>query len=194
MTTAEATVTTTTVADIPVHLTPFVGRERELGDLIPLLGQSRLVTLTGAGGSGKTRLAIELASRVTARTNLTWVDLAPVAGGTMVAEQVALALRVHDRPGSSLVEAIVAALRENATLLVLDNCEHLVDDAAAFVEQVMRACPSVRVLATSREALGVPGETAWLVPPLATEEAKALFLDRAKAANGPVRRRPAKKR
>src|SRR5262245_20046799 len=108
LTTAEATVTTNTAADIPVRLPPLVARERELGDLIPLLRQSRLVTLTGAGGSGKTRLAIELASRVTANTHLTWVDLAPVAGGTMVAEQVALALRAHDRPGTSLIDAIVA--------------------------------------------------------------------------------------
>ena len=183
MTTAEATVTTTTVADIPVHLTPFVGRERELGDLIPLLAQSRLVTLTGAGGSGKTRLAIELASRAPSNAHLTWVDLAPVTGGTMVAEQVALALRAHDRAGTSLLDAIVATLRETPTLLVLDNCEHVVDEAATFVEQVMRACQSVRVLATSREALGVPGETAWLVPPLSNEEATALCLDRARAAN-----------
>lgn len=182
MTSAEATVTPNAVAEIPVHLTPFVGRERELGDLVPLLGQARLLTLTGAGGSGKTRLAVELATR-SSSGRLTWVDLAPLSDAALVSEQVALSLRANDRAGASPTDAIIAALREAPTLLVLDNCEHVVDEVAGLVAQLLRACQSVRVLATSREALGVPGETAWLVPPLATEEANALFFDRARAAN-----------
>jgi non-specific serine/threonine protein kinase len=119
------------------------------------------------------------------------VDLAPVADGALVAQQVALALHVPERPGTALLEPIVRAVGEERVLLVLDNCEHLADACAELAEALLRACPRLAVLATSREALAVAGETAWLVPPLARAEAVRLFAERARAAWPPFALTPA---
>ena len=168
--------------DLPVHLTRFIGRGHELSELGRLIATTRLLTLTGAGGSGKTRLAREVAAADAARhSRIGWVDLAPVSDPSTVAQEVATALHIPDRGGRA-VEALISTIVDSSMLLVLDNCEHLVDATAELVEQLLRSCPRLSVLATSREALGIPSETAWLVPPLGSAEAVQLFVERAQAS------------
>jgi len=169
-----------TVSELPVHLTRFVGRDRELDDLSRLVGAARLLTLTGAGGSGKTRLAREAALRSSGEFNrVAWVDLAPLADCNALAAHVAAALHLPERAGTTPVELLVGEIGGDRVLLVLDNCEHLVEKCAELAEALLRACPRLSVLATSREALGVASETAWLVPPMASGEAVQLFVERA---------------
>jgi predicted ATPase/DNA-binding SARP family transcriptional activator len=183
MTSPESPATTLFAAHIPGHLTRFVGRDRELEVLSRLLGSNRLLTLTGAGGSGKTRLAEEMALRsVDTFDRVGWVDLAPLGADQPLVQHVATALDVHERADTPPLDALADSLKDTRTLIVLDNCEHIVDACAALVESLLRACPRVVVLATSREALGVASETAWLVPPLATGEAVQLFVERAQAS------------
>jgi predicted ATPase/DNA-binding SARP family transcriptional activator len=166
----------------PVQLTTFVGRESEIAAVDGLLQSSRLVTLTGVGGVGKTRLAAEVAGRITPRFEATgWVDLASLSDPALVAEVVASALGYREEGDRSPVETMVSHLCEQATFVVLDNCEHLVDACAELAERLLKGCPIVRILATSREALGVAGEQAWLVPPLLDADAARLFLERARA-------------
>lgn len=168
---------------LPVCLTPFIGRDRELNDLARLLGAARLLTLTGAGGSGKTRLAREAALRVAdAFDRIAWVDLTPLADGDLVAAQVAASLHAVEHIGTPPCDLVVSAVGSQRVLLVLDNCEHVVDACARLAEHLLRACPRATILATSREALGIASETAWLVPPLVSDEAVQLFVDRARAA------------
>ena len=171
-------------ATVPVHLTRFIGREQELHDVERLLAAgTRLLTLTGAGGSGKTRLAAEAVARGQgAYGRVAWVDVAPLADAALVAQQAAAALRVVERPGVGPVAALLAAIGVEPMLLVLDNCEHLVETCAELAETLLRGCPRLVVLATSREALGVASETAWLVPPLDGAEALQLFVERAQAS------------
>ena len=152
---------------VPVHLTRFVGRGRELDDLARLVLSARLLTLTGAGGSGKTRLAEELAFRHGAAFDrVAWVDLAPLADPNLLTQLVATTLRVPERSGTTPLQSLVGTLCDERALIVLDNCEHLVDASAELVDALLRSCPKITILATSREALGVASETAWLVPPL----------------------------
>jgi predicted ATPase len=184
--------------NLPLQLTSFVGRARELDELATLLDSTRLVTLTGAGGSGKTRLAIEVASGQVERTrDGAWlVDLAPVFDKQLVLKAIARVLGVRERPHSDLLDDLVERLRESQLLLVLDNCEHLADICARLAEHLLRACPEIRLLATSREPLGVPGEHVFRTGSLAVPatddaadaigraEAVILFADRAVAAQG----------
>jgi len=181
--------------NLPVHLTSFIGREAELADLTRLAGQHRLVTLTGSGGVGKTRLAATVAADLAAAhaDGVWWVELAPLADPELVTEAVLGVLRVGDAPGSSALQRLTAHLATRDLLLVLDNCEHVLEACAAMSEAVLRSCPGVAVLATSREALGVGGEVTWRVPPLAVPardlpcpveslssyDAVRLFVDRA---------------
>jgi predicted ATPase/DNA-binding SARP family transcriptional activator len=168
--------------ELPVHLTRFVGRGRELDELVRLVGSTRLLTLTGAGGSGKTRLAREVAARVGGSfTHVGWADLTPLADAELLSEQVAASLHVCEHAGASPRERLVGAIAGDRVLLVLDNCEHLVDGCAELAESLLRACPMLTIVATSREALGVASEMAWLVPPLASAEAIQLFVERAQA-------------
>src|SRR5213080_3791914 len=179
-------------AGCPVQLTTFIGREREIAAVDDLLQSTRLVTLTGVGGAGKTRLAAEVAARVTPRFEASaWVDLASLSDPALVAELVAATLGYREEGGRSAVQTMVHRLCECDTFVILDNCEHLVDACAEVAETLLKGCPSVCILATSREALGVPGEQAWLVPPLSLparttaevlgSEAGRLFLERARA-------------
>jgi predicted ATPase/DNA-binding NarL/FixJ family response regulator len=187
--------------NLPTQLTTFIGREREIADVKRLLGTTRLLTLTGAGGCGKTRLALQVASREIDRyPDGVWLaELAPVADPALVPKTVAAALGVLEQPGLDITETLVDALRSKALLLVLDNCEHLVAASAGLVVALLRSCPQVRLLATSREGLAVPGETLWRVPSLSLPdagrlpppedlvqyEAVRLFVERAmKAASG----------
>src|SRR5213079_1884942 len=159
----------------PAQLTSFIGRERETAAVKELLRGTRLLTLTGAGGSGKTRLALEVAGRVGAQypDGVAWVELAPLSNPELVPHHVADALGVRRDGIRSAGDALFEALREWDALLVLDNCEHLVEACARLAEALLRGCPRLRVMATSREALGISGERAWLVPALALPAVEA---------------------
>ncbi|MEU6149294.1 BTAD domain-containing putative transcriptional regulator [Actinosynnema sp. NPDC047251] len=173
---------------LPSQLTSFVGRAREVRLVGEALAAGRLVTLSGPGGAGKTRLAVEVASADPG--DVFFVDLAPLGVGGDVPRAVEAALGLREdgvRAGSSPVDRLVAALAERSVLVVLDNCEHVVADAAALVGRLLSACPGLRVLATSREALGITGESVRPVPPLPVDDAGSagvrLFADRAAAVN-----------
>jgi predicted ATPase/DNA-binding SARP family transcriptional activator len=166
---------------LPVQLTRFIGRDAELARIAALLTDTRLVTLTGPGGAGKTRLAIEAGSR---RAEACFVELAPLTDGARIPYAVLTALGVREgfrTPVTDGTDRLLAALEDRELLLVLDNCEHLVEEAARFASLLLAACPGVRVLATGRESLGITGEVLVPVPPLPPEPAVRLFLDRARA-------------
>lgn len=154
--------------NLPAERTSFIGRERELTEVEHALVTTRLLTLTGTGGSGKTRLALEVARElVTAYPGGVWlVELAPLSEGALILQAVAATLEVREQPGLPLAYTLAEALREQEILLVLDNCEHLVEAVAALVDTLLNSCPRLRVLATSREALRVAGEVVLPVPPL----------------------------
>jgi predicted ATPase/two-component SAPR family response regulator len=162
-----------TKAQLPVRLTPLVGRERELNDIVQAVTRSRLLTLTGPGGTGKTRLALAAARSAgeSFPAGVCWVELAQIEDPDIVGQAVASRLGVPDTPGQDAVEAIAEHVADHALLVVLDNCEHLADATASLTENLLAACPSLSVLATSREALGVEGEISWQVPPLSLPEA-----------------------
>jgi predicted ATPase/DNA-binding SARP family transcriptional activator len=171
-------------APLPVQLSSFVGRRDELVEAKRLLAGARLLTLTGAGGSGKTRLAIEVATELARPGSraVGWSELGSLSDAKRVAQHVAEQLGIREeRPGSA-AQAIVASIGEQPYLLVLDNCEHVVEECARLVEALLRACPALQILATSREAFAIAGERAWLVPPLAADDAVGLFVARAQDA------------
>ncbi|MFD4629805.1 BTAD domain-containing putative transcriptional regulator [Streptomyces sp. NPDC058284] len=166
---------------VPAQLTRLIGRADELTRIGALLTEARLVTLTGPGGAGKTRLAIEAAR---ALPDVCFVELAPLADASGVTYAILTALGVRDgfhSQGGDATERLLTALHGRELLLVLDNCEHLVDEAARVTGLLLGACPGVRVLATGREALGITGEVLWPVPPLGAGPAALLFADRAAA-------------
>lgn len=180
---------------LPRPRTRFFGREREKAEAAELLADGGLLTLTGIGGSGKTRLALEVArERLSAGDGAVWfVDLAPVGDAADLARSVAAVLGLRDDQQRDVLEAIAARLQGQRALLVLDNCEHLVDAAAVLVETLLDACDNLAILATSREALGVPGEqvrplrSLALAPPddldaLRRCDAVRLFVDRGRLA------------
>jgi predicted ATPase/DNA-binding CsgD family transcriptional regulator len=189
--------------NLSVQLTRFVGREREVAELKRILtdasSESRLLTLVGAGGCGKTRLALRVAEdSLSVYPDGVWfVDLAPLRDPPLVPQTVATVLGLREPVAGSLVDALGEFLEPRSVLLVLDNCEHLVSECAHLVEMLLRTCPHLRILATSREVLGSAGEMTWRVPSLGlppapdvaepslelltSSEAVALFLDRAGA-------------
>ena len=187
--------------NLPAPLTSFLGREQDLASVEELLAQARLVTLTGTGGTGKTRLALEAGARVVGRfPDGVWlVELAGVADPGLVGAQVMGALGVRQAGDVPVLEALIYRLRSAELLLVLDNCEHLLDACVQLAGALLRAAPGLRVLATSREPLGIPGEVACPVRPLdlppETADAHAalqapavrLFLDRGSAVRGGTR-------
>jgi predicted ATPase/DNA-binding CsgD family transcriptional regulator len=154
--------------NLPALRSSFVGREQEVAEVKRGLDVTRLLTLTGAGGSGKTRLALEVArDLLESYPDGVWlVELAPLSEKELVPQAVAKALGVPERPGELLTDTLAEVLRSQKLLVILDNCEHLVETVARFVDTMLDSCPQIRVLATSREALGVEGEVIWLVPPL----------------------------
>ncbi|MFJ4327718.1 BTAD domain-containing putative transcriptional regulator [Streptomyces tricolor] len=170
---------------LPAQLTRFVGREAELSRIDRALADSRLVTLTGPGGVGKTRLALEAArTRAGTPPDVCLVELAPLADGARIPYAVLAALGVRDgfrSPATDALDRLLAVLADREVLVVLDNCEHLVDSAARTVALLLGACPGVRVLATGRESLGITGELLVPVPPLPEEPAVRLLRDRARA-------------
>ncbi len=171
--------------NLPLALTELVGRKHEVADLRLLLGVHRLVTIVGPGGAGKTRLAIEVARSIEDQvSDGAWiVELAPVDPAAVVTT-VAGALGV-DQGGSNGMAGLAASLSSRELLLVLDNCEHVIDEAARLVHTLLTRAPNVRALVTSREGLGVEGEHVFLLPPLGIEAAIELFVERVRAAAGP---------
>ena len=183
--------------NLPCEISSFLGRRAETAEVRRLLTTARLLTLTGTGGVGKTRLALHVAADLLGEgaVRVWWVNLAPLADPTLVPQAVAEATGVREEPGQPLLVTLARALGFEAVLLVLDNCEHLVDACARLVEHLLRVCPDLRILATSREPLGVSGEVAWRVPSLALPaggedlsaddlaryEAMQLFVQRAQA-------------
>ena len=162
----------TSPGNLPVPLSTFVGREREMEEVKRLMASYRLVTLTGTGGSGKTRLALEVASQLidTFDSGTWWVELASLSNEILLPQAVAKALSVHDIPNQPLSETLAKDLANKELLLVLDNCEHLIAACAQLTQTLLESCPDLRILATSREPLGIPGEIVWSVPPLSLPE------------------------
>jgi predicted ATPase/DNA-binding CsgD family transcriptional regulator len=181
-----------THVSLPTQLSTFVGRERELGELREAQTGTRLLTLTGPGGCGKTRLGLQFASELADRfpDGVWWIELAPLAEEELVGAAVAEVLGVRPLPGLTELQAVCGYLASRRAMLVLDNCEHLLGACAAVAEAVLKACPEVAVLATSRAPIAATGETDWRVPPLslpgekagapADSDAVALFAERAR--------------
>jgi predicted ATPase/class 3 adenylate cyclase/DNA-binding CsgD family transcriptional regulator len=170
---------------LPVQLTTFVGRKAESAQVWELLSDNRLVTLAGAGGAGKTRLAIQVAGQITTEfaDGVWYVDLAPITDPGVVPIAAARALDLPDQPGRSTMDTLTRFIADRQMLVVLDNCEHLLDASAELVVGLLAACPSLTLLATSREPIGVAGEVSWRVPSLPLlDEAIELFNDRARHA------------
>ncbi len=156
--------------NLPTQLTSFIGREDEVAELYQLLTRMpdpvRLLTLTAAGGSGKTRLAIQLGATMAEHycDGVWWVDLAPVIDERLTHQAVTKALGLAVAPQQGFAAALIEHLKPKQALLVLDNCEHLIEECATLAQNLLSHCPHIQILATSREALKVPGETTWLVP------------------------------
>src|SRR5262249_21197135 len=145
--------------NLPIQLTSFIGREREIVEVKRLLGAARLVTLIGAGGAGKTRLALQLAAEILeGYPDGVWLaEFAPIAAPGLVPKTGAPALTVPEQPGRDMTDTLVEALRPKSLLLMLDNCEHLLAVCRDLAAALLRTCPHVRILTTSRQGLGVPG-------------------------------------
>jgi predicted ATPase/class 3 adenylate cyclase len=181
--------------NLPAALSTFIGRRHEVAAIDRAIDSGRVVTLTGAGGAGKTRLALQVAAeRVDRHPDGVWfVDLAGLAEERLVAQELVSVLPVPEQPGSPAIEVLTSHLRDRNLLIVLDNCEHLIESAARIVDALLRAGPNLRVIATSREPLNVPGEVIWRVPSMsipedpadadAPSEAVELFVERARAAD-----------
>ncbi|MFI7700217.1 ATP-binding protein [Nonomuraea sp. NPDC049480] len=175
----------------PAPLTSFIGRARERVELSEMIMTHRQVTAAGPGGVGKTRLALAVAAEVAGQygDGVWFVDLIPVTDPGMIATAVAGALGLGEQPGRDLTESVFGALAGRQALLVFDNCEHVVDGVALFLERLLAACPRVTVLATSQARLMVPFERVYQVPPLSLageSDAVALFMERAAAAGWPL--------
>jgi predicted ATPase len=158
-----------TYDNLPHQLSSFVGREQEVAEVERLLTGQRLVTLCGPGGCGKTRLALAVAQDLLEEFEdggVWWVELASLSDPKLVSVAVASALGMREVPDRSLIEVLVEHLKPRRVLLVLDNCEHLVEGCAALADTLLRACPDLHVLATSREPLRIAGEFSWVVPSL----------------------------
>jgi non-specific serine/threonine protein kinase len=155
--------------NLPAPLTSFIGRQREIAELVGRVRTTRLLTLTGAGGCGKTRLALAVARRMSPSfPDGVWLaDLSPLTEPGLVAQTVASALDIRQAPSRSIVETLADRLRNRKLLLLLDNCEHVIASSAELAETLLREAEGLTILATSREALGIAGETTWRVPSLA---------------------------
>jgi predicted ATPase/DNA-binding SARP family transcriptional activator len=184
-------------SNIPVPLTSFIGREKELKEIVRILSSSRLLTLTGPGGVGKTRLAIQTAhdSIKKYKDGVYWVGLVGLSDGDLIPQEIAQSLNVREASDEPLIETLKTYLKSKEVLLVMDNCEHLIRDSAQYTEQLLAACPRLKIFVTSIEALGLFNETIWQVPSLPLPEIQqeslkelrefasiALFNDRARSA------------
>ena len=171
-------------------LSSFIGRIDDVASLTAVVAANRLITVIGPGGAGKTRLAVEVAAANVGPMDVWFVDLAPLTSADAVADTIASAVGAAD--GALMaqgtprlgVDRIAEHLADQDALVVLDNCEHVIPEAARIAERLLMSCPGLTIVATSREALGVRGETIWAVPPMTVDDAVALFADRAAATSG----------
>jgi len=158
--------------NLPVQLTSFIGREKEMAEVKRLLGTTHLLTLTGTGGTGKTRLSMQVAADMLDQfPDGVWlIELATIDDASQVAAAIAAPLRVRDEPGQQMLLTLTNYLRAKRLMIILDNCEHLVAECARIAETLLRACPGLQILASSREPLGIAGERTWPVPSLSIPE------------------------
>ena len=184
--------------NLPAQLTSFVGREKEMNAVKNLMAEYRLTTLTGSGGAGKTRLSLQVASDLldTFPDGVWFVEFAPLADPSLLTQTVLSTLGLREEVGRPLLEVLTDYLTAKTALLILDNCEHVIEASAQLAESLLHACPNLRMIVSSREALGIPGEAAYRVPSLSLpdkhlayssetvrqSEAARLFLDRAQTA------------
>lgn len=185
--------------NLPVQLTSFVGREHEITEVKDLLKNTHLLTLMGTGGAGKTRLSLQVGAELLEnyRDGVWLVELAPVVDPALLPNALAQVFGVREDSQRPIISSLIDYLRNREVLILLDNCEHLIAAAASAAESLLRSCPEVRILATSREALGIPGEVTWRIPSLSLPrnsdevasldavlnyEAVRLFIDRVRAA------------
>jgi predicted ATPase/DNA-binding CsgD family transcriptional regulator len=156
------------IGNLPIALSTFIGRTHEIDNVKKLVSAHRLVTLTGAGGSGKTRLALMVAHELLGEyVHGAWfAELASIFDPALIPQVVASAFSMHEQSGQPLLDVLIEHLAEREILIVIDNCEHLISACAQFVEAILQKCPNLKILATSREVLGITGEVAWTVPPL----------------------------
>jgi predicted ATPase/class 3 adenylate cyclase len=154
--------------NLPIQLTSFIGRERELAEVKQLLSNTRLLTLTGPGGTGKTRLSLQIAQEVLPEfTNGVWlVELAPLTDPSLLPQTIASVFALREIPNTPLLDLLTNYLRAKQLLLILDNCEHLIETCAKLSADLLHACPQLKIIASSREALGMSGETVYRVPSL----------------------------
>jgi predicted ATPase/class 3 adenylate cyclase/DNA-binding CsgD family transcriptional regulator len=185
----------TQLTNLPIEMTSFLGREAELTKLKELVGKNHLVTISGTGGLGKTRIALHLAAELidTYADGVWLVELAALSDPSLVAQAVATSIGVREVPGTLLLQTLTAHLQVRSCLIVLDNCEHLITECASLCEHLLGKCPGLTILATSRERIGTPGERLWRMAPLGLppaaarvpindlmeSEAVRLFVDRA---------------
>jgi predicted ATPase len=166
--------------NFPVQTTSFVGRERELAQVRGMFTAAHLLTLIGPGGTGKTRLSLQLAAEILPEyaDGIWLIELAPISDPALVLQAIAATLEVRENPGIVLLDQVTGYLNGKQLLMVLDNCEHMVETCAYLVNHFISHCPTLKVIASSREALGITGETIFRVPPLNLPEAEQSTLER----------------
>ena len=171
--------------NLPAQLTSFIGREKEIAEIKALLGSARLVTLTGSGGTGKTRLSIEVGVQLLTNfsNSVRMIELAPLSDESQIIPALAQAFGLQELPFNPLANLVTDYLRDKKLLLILDNCEHLIAACARLADTLLHQCAGLKILASSREALGIAGEIAYHTPSLADSESTRLFVERARAAN-----------
>ncbi|MCE9646443.1 MAG: adenylate/guanylate cyclase domain-containing protein [Chloroflexi bacterium] len=171
--------------NLPIQLASFIGREKEIAEIRALLNSSRLVTLTGSGGTGKTRLSIEAGTQeLESFANGVWIlELAPLTDPIQIMPAMAQVFGLQELPFNPLETIVTDYLRDKKLLVILDNCEHLIAACAKLADELLHQCAGLKILASSREALGIAGEVAFRTPSLADSESTSLFVDRAHAAN-----------
>jgi len=171
--------------NLPAQLTSFIGREKEITEIKESLNSARLVTLTGSGGTGKTRLSIKVGTQLlTNFSNGVWmIELAPLSDEAQIIPALAQAFGLQELPFNPLKNMVMDYLRDKKLLLILDNCEHHIAACARLADELLHQCAGLKILASSREALGIAGEVAYRTPSLADSESTQLFVDRARAAN-----------
>jgi predicted ATPase len=172
---------TTVPNNLPIQLTSFVGREKEVSEVVRLMANTRIFTLIGPGGTGKTRLSLQLAEeQLTEFKDGAWlVELAPLADAAYITSTIASTFSLREVQGVPLINIVIDYLRSKQLLLILDNCEHLVEACAQLADHLLHECPNLKIIASSREALGISGETVYRVPSLLDSEAARLFIERA---------------
>ncbi|MGA7354420.1 MAG: helix-turn-helix domain-containing protein, partial [Candidatus Cybelea sp.] len=173
----------TLASNLPLSLASFVGRERELDEIATLVREHRLVTLTGSGGVGKTQTALHVTTALSDASAPWFVGLAPIGDPSLVTSAIASALHVPEVPNRPPLETLLEYLKNKTLLLLLDNCEHVVAQAATVADALLTNCPRVRILATSREPLRTDGEQIYRIPSLSSRDSIALFSDRARSVD-----------